>query len=69
LASVNYFIAHGTQDNLIPISKSEEAVEYLKNIKANVTFKSYEIPHSINGQELNDVNSWLSRNIKPEKKK
>jgi phospholipase/carboxylesterase len=69
LASVNYFIAHGTQDNLIPINKSEEAVEYLKNIKANVTFKSYEIPHSINGQELNDVNSWLSKNIKPEKKK
>ncbi|MBK9284855.1 MAG: dienelactone hydrolase family protein [Sphingobacteriaceae bacterium] len=69
LLKVNYFIAHGSMDNVISIKESQDVSKYLTEIKARLTYKEYEIPHSINGSELNDINAWLRSNLKSEKKK
>ncbi len=66
VAKLKFFIAHGNSDNVISIKESEKATEFLKtnNIK-EVTYKNYEMPHSISGAELNDIKAWLKKQITP----
>jgi phospholipase/carboxylesterase len=68
MSKLRFFIGHGTQDNVIEFKKGEDAAKFLEERKASVTFKSYDIPHSINGKELNDLRDWLTSNLEKEKK-
>jgi len=65
-----YFIGHGNSDNVIDLSEAEKAHTLLKEkgVK-NCTYKNYEMPHAIVGKELNDIKSWLSKQINPKKDK
>jgi phospholipase/carboxylesterase len=68
LSKVKVFIGHGTADNMLSISESEKAYSFLKARQVqNVTFKKYDIPHSINGAELNDIKTWFSVALPAEK--
>lgn len=66
ITKVKYFIAHGYSDNVIDIKEADKANEFLKskNIK-EVSYKNYEMPHSITGNELNDIKKWLKKQIDP----
>lgn len=68
LSALKFFIAHGTMDNVVSYHDGESAAKYLQTKSKNVSFKSYEMPHAINGKELNDIKSWLRSNISPNKK-
>lgn len=61
------FIAHGYSDNIIKPEKAEDASAYLKSQKIKVEQKMYQMPHSICGDELNDIKRFLVKQIEPEK--
>lgn len=64
-----YFIAHGNSDNVIKIAEADSAVKFFKLKKvSDVTFNNYEMPHTINGKELNDIKRWLKKAIDPPEK-
>ncbi len=68
VSAVKYFIAHGYSDNIIDIKEAETASELLKEKgNKNITFNRYEMPHSISGKELNDIKSWLVKQLVPVK--
>lgn len=70
LAKVKFFIAHGTSDKVIKIEEAEKATAFFKSKKVvDVMYTSYEMPHSINGKELNDIKAWLKKAIEPPPKK
>lgn len=70
LAKVKFYIAHGNADNVIKITEAEKAVEFLKTKNvSDLVFKTYEMQHSINGKELNDIKAWLVKAITPTEKK
>jgi phospholipase/carboxylesterase len=69
VAKVKFFIAHGKSDNIIDIKEAEKANEYLTgNAVKEVSYKSYEMPHTLNGAELIDINAWLKKALGPDKK-
>lgn len=53
------FLAHGTQDPLIPIEASEMSRDLLKSIGYDVEWHSYPMPHSVCREEIQDMNAWL----------
>jgi len=55
------FVAHGIQDNTLPIQYAREAKSHLENLGVQLSYHEYEIGHQINGEVLNDVNEWLNR--------
>ncbi|MBA3681326.1 MAG: dienelactone hydrolase family protein [Bacteroidetes bacterium] len=68
-AKTKYFIAHGNADNVIKISEADSAVSFLKSKKVkDVKFNNYEMVHTVNGKELNDIKSWLKKAIDPPEK-
>ncbi len=66
IANLKFFIAHGFSDNVISIKEAEKANEFLKTkaIK-DVVYKNYEMPHSLSGDELNDIKKWLIKQLSP----
>ncbi len=69
LMKTSFFIGHGTQDNVIEFKKGQEVSDLLTAKKIPLTFKSYHMPHSICGDELNDIKTWLDFRIEKEKPK
>jgi phospholipase/carboxylesterase len=65
LAEVKFYIAHGYSDNVIKIAEAEKANEYLKLKKVkDLLYINYEMPHSICGNELNDIKKWFVNTLK-----
>ena len=59
LQQLKVFVAHGVQDNTLPIHYSIAAKDYLESLELELTYKEYPIGHQISNQELHDLNNWL----------
>lgn len=68
LANVNFFMAHGQMDQVVDIKDAESTFKFIQSKKLKVEYKTYSMPHAINGQELNDIKAWLKKNVKAEKR-
>lgn len=60
LAGLNVFIAHGTQDNTLPIAYARSAKNYLDNLHIRVSYHEYVMGHTINESVLKDIVFWLT---------
>jgi phospholipase/carboxylesterase len=60
LQRLKVFIAHGIQDNTLPVQYARDAKSYLENLGVQLSYYEYKIAHQINGPILNDVNVWLA---------
>ena len=59
LHSLKVLISHGKNDNALPFHYAKQALEYLKTLNINPTFKEYNAGHEINREMLNDLINWL----------
>jgi phospholipase/carboxylesterase len=58
---VPIFMAHGSQDPVIPLSTSESSREFLTRLGYVVECHTYPMPHSVCAEEVRDIRDWLSR--------
>ncbi|HEY5701383.1 MAG TPA: carboxylesterase [Gammaproteobacteria bacterium] len=57
------FMAHGSQDPVIPLSSSESSRAFLTSLGYVIETHTYPMPHSVCGEELRDIEDWLSRTL------
>jgi phospholipase/carboxylesterase len=62
---VPIFLAHGTQDPVIPIARARESRDALVAAGHAVEWHEYPMPHSVCGPEIADLNRWLLRVLQP----
>jgi phospholipase/carboxylesterase len=53
------FMAHGTQDPLIPLSWAARSRDHLTSLGYAVEWHEYPMPHSVCAEEITDVGAWL----------
>lgn len=53
------FVAHGTQDPLLPIALGRKTAEDLRKLGLDVTFREYAMGHNVSIEELGDARAWL----------
>jgi phospholipase/carboxylesterase len=58
------FMAHGTQDPVIPLSWAKRSRDFLVGLGYAVQWHEYLMPHSVCGEEIADIARWL-RHILP----
>jgi phospholipase/carboxylesterase len=63
LGSTSFFVAHGTEDPVVPVSMGRRSHELLSTTHALVTYREYPIPHTISDESLQDVCHWLQNEI------
>jgi phospholipase/carboxylesterase len=57
---VPIFMAHGTQDPLIPLTRAAQSRDRLTALGYHVEWHQYRMPHSVCGEEIADISRWLS---------
>jgi phospholipase/carboxylesterase len=60
-SDVPIFMAHGTQDPIIPLAHARRSRELLERLGYPVEWHEYAMPHSVSPQELDDIGAWLRR--------
>ena len=53
------FLAHGSQDPVVPLAASERARVLLRALGYRVQCHTYPMAHSVCGEELRDISCWL----------
>ncbi|MBX2835536.1 MAG: alpha/beta fold hydrolase [Gammaproteobacteria bacterium] len=59
--SLDVFMAHGTQDDVIRILFAERSLEALRTAGIEPEWHTYEMSHSVSGEEVADLEIWLKR--------
>lgn len=59
LTKLRIFLAHGVQDDKLPIHYAKEGRSYLEKLRVKLSYHEYQMGHQINGVVLKDLNSWL----------
>ena len=57
---VPIFMAHGTHDPTIPITRATSSRDLLTGLGYRVTWREYPMPHSVCPEEVNDISAWLA---------
>lgn len=55
------FMAHGTQDPVVPYAAGEHSAALLRQLGFVVDWHRYPMPHSVCAEEIRDLGDWLSR--------
>lgn len=63
LRNTSFFVAHGTNDPVIPIQFGRRAKELLSRTEAPLDYREYPIQHQISEASLHDLTSWLSKHL------
>jgi phospholipase/carboxylesterase len=60
-AAVPVFMAHGTEDPVIPLSLAESSHAALEARGIRPQWHAYPMPHSVCAEEVADIGQWLAR--------
>jgi len=60
-ARVPVFLAHGTQDQVVPFSIGEYGHQLLVQLGLPVEWHSYPMAHTVTQKEVSDIRAWLGR--------
>ena len=55
------FMAHGQHDDLIPMHRAQASRDFLQNFDYKIEWRDYPMPHSVCGEEIADIASFLVR--------
>jgi phospholipase/carboxylesterase len=61
---VNIFIAHGTEDKVIPIGKGRDEKAWLDSKHIRYEYHEYPMIHTISREEMADVQKWFVKLLK-----
>ena len=56
---VPIFMAHGSDDPVIPLARAEQSRGLLQSLGYNVEWREYPMPHSVCPEEVSDISAWL----------
>ena len=57
------FMAHGTQDPVVPFAAGEQGAQWMRERGFEVEFHRYPMPHSVCIEEIRDLGDWMSRRL------
>jgi len=59
--TVPVFYAHGTQDEVVPISRARNALKVMQELGQNIEWHEYPMPHTLCMPEIIDIGNWLRK--------
>ena len=63
IAQLEFFVAHGTFDPVIPLTFGRRAKELLIEAHASLTYKEYPMAHQISEESLADFAAWINQRL------
>lgn len=57
--SVPVVMMHGKQDDIVPIALAEQSRDHLQKLGHDISWHSYNMPHSVCSDQIKDIADWL----------
>jgi len=57
------FFGHGKHDPVIPYSLGKQSADKLQQHGFQIEWHEYAMPHSVNAEEIRDIENWLARKL------
>jgi len=61
--SLSTLVQHGTQDPMIEVDRARDSVERLRDLKAPLSYREYDMGHEIRPRSLTDLSAWLEEKV------
>ena len=61
VSKLNFFISHGTVDQVIPVEWARKAPEFLNNLGLRSEYHEYPVGHGVAPQNFYDLKDWLDK--------
>ncbi len=58
-----YFISHGSVDQVIPVDWAQKAPQILSNLNINNTYKEYPVGHGVHPNNFYDFKRWIEERL------
>lgn len=62
-ADLPLFLAHGTQDPIVPPARGAASRDALRALGHDVEWHDYPMPHSVCAEEIEAINAWLLKQL------
>ena len=59
--NIPIFMAHGEQDNVIPIAIAKSSFKELERLGYKADWHEYPMPHSVSMEEIENIGAWLKQ--------
>ncbi len=63
-SNLDFFISHGTVDQVIPVEWANKAPVFLSGLKIKNCYQEYEVGHGVSPKNLFDFKNWIIERIK-----
>jgi phospholipase/carboxylesterase len=63
VARVPLFVAHGTQDELLPVANGRAIRARFENISQDFEYREFPIGHGVSEVEIREIGQWLGRHL------
>lgn len=57
------FFGHGTHDPVVPYALGKQSADLLQKHGSQVEWHEYAMPHSVNTNEISDIERWLTKQL------
>jgi phospholipase/carboxylesterase len=57
------FMAHGSQDPVVPCAAGEQSAALLRELGFTVDWHRYPMPHAVCAEEISDLGDWMERRL------
>ena len=61
--NLDFFISHGTVDQVLPLEWAQNAPPFLNNLDIKNTYKEYPVGHGVAPQNFYDLKNWIEERI------
>ena len=59
VAHLEYFVIHGTEDQVIPVEWARKSVTALEQMHLRHSYREYPMPHGVTPDAFNDILKWM----------
>jgi len=61
--NLDFFISHGTVDQVLPLEWAQNAPPFLENLNIKNVYKEYPVGHGVAPQNFYDLQEWITKRI------
>ena len=62
-SNLDFFISHGTVDQVLPIEWAKKAPLFLNHLKIKNCYQEYPVGHGVAPQNFYDLNNWIKKRL------
>ncbi len=63
LKHLDFFVSHGTVDQIIPVDWARKTPGYLDKLNIENSYQEYPVGHGVAPQNFSDLNNWIKKRV------